>query len=226
MTVLMVSGVLSPKEAASLREALEAEPWRDGKVSAGRVAREVKYNEQADLSCPSGQALRDHIEKAVTDHIVVKAAARPRRLSSIMVSKTANGGYYGRHVDNAVMGTGEARIRTDLSFTLFLTPPDTYKGGELIIHSAMGEQSIKGEPGDLVLYPSSDIHEVRPVTEGERVVAVGWIESMIANGQERALLFDLENLRVSLREVLPMNSVELLTLDKSIANLLRMWAKP
>ncbi|MEO1658389.1 MAG: Fe2+-dependent dioxygenase [Pseudomonadota bacterium] len=226
MTVMMVSGVLAPKDAASLREALEAQPWRDGKVTAGRVARQVKYNEQADLSSSGGKVLRDQIHKAVTEHVVVQAAARPRRVSTIMVSKTANGGCYGRHVDNALMGKGENRVRTDLSFTLFLTPPDQYKGGELIIHSSMGEQSIKGEAGDLVLYPSSDIHEVAPVTEGERVVAVGWIESVIANGQQRSLLFDLENLRVSLREVLPTNSAELLTLDKTIANLLRMWAKP
>ncbi|MEO1043409.1 MAG: Fe2+-dependent dioxygenase [Pseudomonadota bacterium] len=226
MTVLMVSGVLSPKGAASMKTALDAEPWRDGKVTAGRIARQVKYNEQADLSGPSGKDLRDQLHKAITGHVVVKAAARPKRLSTIMVSKTAHGGYYGRHVDNALMGEGAARLRTDLSFTLFLTPPDDYKGGELIIHSSMGEQRIKGDAGDMVLYPSSDIHEVTPVTEGERVVAVGWIESVIADGRERALLFDLENLRVSLREVLPTNSVELLTLDKTIANLLRMWAKP
>lgn len=226
MTVLMVSGVLAPEEVARLREALEAEPWRDGKATAGRVARAVKANEQADLSGPSGKALRETIRKAVTEHVVVKAAARPRRISTIMVSRTANGGYYGRHIDNALMGSGERRIRTDLSFTLFLTSPESYEGGELIIHSSMGEQSLKGEAGDLVLYPSSDIHEVAPVTSGERMVAVGWIESVIANGQERALLFDLENLRVSLREVLPTNSAELLTLDKTIANLLRMWAKP
>lgn len=209
-----------------MKTALDAEPWRDGKVTAGRIARQVKYNEQADLSGPSGKDLRDQLHKAITGHVVVKAAARPKRLSTIMVSKTAHGGYYGRHVDNALMGEGAARLRTDLSFTLFLTPPDDYKGGELIIHSSMGEQRIKGDAGDMVLYPSSDIHEVTPVTEGERVVAVGWIESVIADGRERALLFDLENLRVSLREVLPTNSVELLTLDKTIANLLRMWAKP
>ncbi|MEM7741114.1 MAG: Fe2+-dependent dioxygenase [Pseudomonadota bacterium] len=222
----MVSGVLSPSQTAAMKQALDAEPWRDGKVTAGRIARQVKYNEQADLSGPSGRALRDQLHKAITGHVVVKAAARPRRVSTIMVSRTAHGGYYGRHVDNALMGEGDARLRTDLSFTLFLTPTDEYKGGELIIHSSMGEQRIKGDAGDMVLYPSSDIHEVTPVTDGERVVAVGWIESVIADGQKRAVLFDLENLRVSMRAMLPTNSVELLTLDKTIANLLRMWAKP
>ncbi|MEM6914678.1 MAG: Fe2+-dependent dioxygenase, partial [Pseudomonadota bacterium] len=221
----MVSGVLSPSETAAMKQALDAEPWRDGKVTAGRIARQVKYNEQADLSGPTGRVLRDQLHKAITGHVVVKAAARPRRVSTIMVSRTAHGGYYGRHVDNALMGEGDARLRTDLSFTLFLTPTDEYKGGELIIHSSMGEQRIKGDAGDMVLYPSSDIHEVTPVTDGERVVAVGWIESVIADGQKRAVLFDLENLRVSMRAMLPTNSVELLTLDKTIANLLRMWAK-
>jgi ADP-ribose pyrophosphatase YjhB (NUDIX family) len=101
-----------------------------------------------------------------------------------------------------------------------------YAGGELVVHTAGMTQEVKGEAGHLVLYPSGSIHEVRPVTRGERIVCVGWIESMIADGARREMLFDLENLRSSLRRQLPSQSAELLTLDKTIANLLRMWAHP
>ncbi len=123
------------------------------------------------------------------------------------------------------MGKGGARLRTDLSFTLFLTPPGEYDGGELVIHAAGMTQELKGEAGYLVLYPSSSIHEVKPVTRGERIVCVGWIECLIADGAQREMLFDLENLRTALRRQLPAQSAELLTLDKTIANLLRMWAR-
>ncbi|MEM9840713.1 MAG: 2OG-Fe(II) oxygenase, partial [Pseudomonadota bacterium] len=98
--------------------------------------------------------------------------------------------------------------------------------GELVVHSAGGTQSFKGEAGELVLYPTSEIHEVRPVTDGERLVCVGWIESLVPDQAQRGLLFDLENLRVSLRTRLPADAAERLVLDKSIANLLRMWSRP
>jgi PKHD-type hydroxylase len=134
-------------------------------------------------------------------------------------------GRYGAHVDNALMGKGAQRLRTDLSFTMFLTPPGEYEGGELVIHAAGMTQEMKGEAGYLVLYPSGSIHEVKPVTRGERIVCVGWIESLVADAGQREMLFDLENLRAALRQKLPAQSAELLTLDKTIANLLRMWAR-
>ena len=120
---------------------------------------------------------------------------------------------------------GAQRLRTDLSFTLFLTPPGEYEGGELVIHAAGMTQVLKGEAGNLVLYPSGSIHEVKPVTKGTRIVCIGWIESTVADPAQREMLFDLENLRTALRQQLPAQSAELLTLDKTIANLLRMWAR-
>jgi PKHD-type hydroxylase len=157
--------------------------------------------------------------------MVVKAAAQPRRFSPVIISRTGVGGKYGAHVDNALMGRGAQRLRTDLSFTLFLTPPGEYEGGELVIHAAGMTQELKGEAGNLVLYPSGSIHEVKPVTKGTRIVCIGWIESTVADAAQREMLFDLENLRTALRQQLPAQSAELLTLDKTIANLLRMWAR-
>ncbi|WP_066529549.1 Fe2+-dependent dioxygenase [Erythrobacter sp. CCH5-A1] len=224
--ILAVHAIPEADRLAALHERIALLEWRDGRETAGSVAREVKRNEQAVLDSTAGRSLTDEISRILWDNSVIRAAAQPRRLSHLLISRTGEGGAYGQHVDNALMGTGERRVRTDLSFTLFLTPPGDYDGGELVIHTAGVTQTVKGETGLLVLYPSGSIHEVRPVTRGTRIVCVGWIESMIADNAQREMLFDLENLRATLRPKLPSQSPELLTLDKTIANLLRMWARP
>jgi PKHD-type hydroxylase len=222
--ILVVNAITDPADLAAIAERIALLEWRDGRETAGATARKVKRNEQAVMDGPAGRALREELGRIVADNSVVRAAAHPRRFSPILISRTGESGGYGAHVDNALMGRGDRRLRTDLSFTLFLTPPGDYDGGELAIHAAGMTQEVKGEAGSMVLYPSGAIHEVRPVTRGTRIVCVGWIESMIADAARRELLFDLENLRASLRQQLPDQSAELLTLDKTIANLLRMWA--
>jgi len=223
--ILIINALSDPARLAAITERIALLEWRDGKETAGGVAREVKHNLQAVLTSTAGRSLHEELAELVSTHSVVKAAALPRRMSSLLISKTEGGGHYGRHVDNALMGKGTARMRTDLSFTLFLCSPKDYDGGELVIHHAGMTQEIKGDAGHLVIYPSTSLHEVRPVTRGTRIVCVGWIESLIADQAQRDLLFDLENLRSSLRKQLPSQSTELLTLDKSIANLVRMWAR-
>ena len=223
--LLVINAIDDAGHLAALAERIALLEWRDGRETAGAVAREVKRNLQAAMDSTAGRRLADELLPLIADNSVLKAAAQPRRFSPLIISKTADGGHYGPHVDNALMGKGAGRVRTDLSFTLFLTPPDQYEGGELVVHTAGMTQEVKGEAGHLVLYPSGSIHEVRPVTRGERIVCIGWIESMIADSTRREMLFDLENLRSSLRRQLPSQSAELLTLDKTIANLLRMWAQ-
>ena len=222
--ILVINALSDAGHLAALRERIAMLEWRDGRETAGAVAREVKRNLQADLGTPAGRRMQDELLPLIADNTVVKAAAQPRRFSPLIISKTGVDGKYGAHVDNALMGKGAARLRTDLSFTLFLTPPGEYDGGELVVHTAGMTQELKGEAGHLVLYPSGSIHEVKPVTRGTRIVCVGWIESMVADQARREMLFDLENLRTALRQKLPAQSAELLTLDKTIANLLRMWA--
>ncbi len=224
--ILVINALDDAEHLAALRTRINMLEWRDGRETAGSVARAVKRNLQGSMNSPAGRRLQEELLPIVADHAVVKAAAQPRRFSPLIISKTGVDGKYGAHVDNALMGKGGQRLRTDLSFTLFLNSPSEYDGGELVIHAAGMTQEIKGEAGFLVLYPSGSIHEVKPVTRGERIVCVGWIESMVADGAHRELLFDLENLRVALRQKIPTQSAELLTLDKSIANLLRMWAHP
>jgi len=225
--ILMISAIPDPAAVAALAARAEALEWRDGRTTAGPSARGVKRNLQAVMNAPAARALAGEVQGLLAAHPVLRAAALPRRFSHLLISKTQDGGHYGAHIDNAVMkaASGEA-MRSDVSFTLFLTPPGDYDGGELVIHSASGTQEIKGEAGAAVLYPSGTLHEVRPVTRGQRIVCVGWIESMVADCAARETLFDLENLRAALRARLPLQSEELLTLDKAISNLLRRWAQP
>ena len=224
--ILVINAIPDASHLAAIAERIALLEWRDGRETAGSVAREVKRNEQAALEGTAGRALQEELTRIVDDNSVVRAAAQPRRFSPLIVSRTGVDGKYGAHVDNALMGQGARRLRTDLSFTLFLTSPGDYDGGELVVHTAGMTQEIKGEAGYLVLYPSGSIHEVKPVTRGTRIVCVGWIESLVADPAQREMLFDLENLRTALRGQLPSQSAELLTLDKTIANLLRMWAHP
>lgn len=222
--ILSIAAIPDSEEMQQLQAKIDQLSWDDGCKTAGKTAQAVKRNEQAIMKDAAGQAMRQAILPRVVENPVLRSAARPRRFSHLVVSRTKDGGHYGPHVDNALMGQGETRMRSDLSFTLFLTPPQDYEGGELVVHAAGSTQTIKAAAGHLVLYPSSSIHEVRPVTSGIRIVCVGWIESMIADPVQRELLFDLENTRASLRQTLPAQSRELLMLDKTIANLLRMWA--
>jgi len=223
--ILVINALSDAEHLAALRTRIDLLEWRDGRETAGGVARQVKRNLQAAMDTAAGRRVQDELLPIIAENAVIKAAAQPRRFSPLMISKTEVGGQYGAHVDNALMGKGSARLRTDLSFTLFLTPPSEYDGGELMIHAAGMTQEVKGEAGHLVLYPSASIHEVKPVTRGTRIVCVGWIESVIADQAQRDMLFDLENMRTALRQALPVQSAELLTLDKTIANLLRMWAR-
>ena len=223
--ILAIQAIPDAEDLTAIAERIALLEWRDGRETAGSVARQVKRNEQAAMDSTAGRGLQDEISRILADHPVIKAAAQPRRFSPLIISRTGVDGKYGAHVDNALMGRGAKRLRTDLSFTLFLTPPADYDGGELVIHAAGMTQEVKGEAGSLVLYPSGSIHEVKPVTRGTRIVCVGWIESLVADAAQREMLFDLENLRAALRQQLPGQSAELLTLDKTIANLLRMWAR-
>jgi len=218
---LTIADILSETDLELVHERLEKLEWRDGARTAGGRARFVKKNEQADLRGKDGQGLHDFLKEAVDRSPVFHAAARPKKLSKLLISRTQNNGGYGAHVDNALMNN----LRTDLSFTLFLTPPETYKGGELMIDLPSGMQSAKPAAGDLVLYPSGAIHKVEPVTEGVRHAVVGWVESRVRGAAEREVLFDLDNTRSALSQSLDQSAPELLALDKIASNLLRLWAE-
>ncbi|KCZ92164.1 Fe2+-dependent dioxygenase [Hyphomonas johnsonii] len=221
---LTLSSVLNARDLARVLKKTGDLDWQDGARTAGGRARAVKRNLQANLRSGPGAALHDFLMTTLSAHPVLVAAAQPARFSRLMLSKTGPDGRYGRHVDNPLMGEGPDRLRTDLSFTLFLSDPATYDGGDLVVEGVSGNHSAKPAAGDLVLYPSGDIHEVKPVTRGERLACVGWIESRVRDAQARTTLFELENIRASLGAKLPPDAPDHLALDKVISNLVRRWS--
>ena len=216
-----VSDVLPPEDIERVRKKAAKLEWQDGRSTAGRSAKKVKSNLQADLTTDLGQGLHDFLMKAISGHSAVKKLARPKRFSRLLLSRTEGGGHYGFHVDNAIMGRDGQQLRTDLSFTLFLSDPSSYDGGELNLAMSAGEFDAKPGAGTLVLYPSGAIHQVKPVTAGSRLACIGWIESRIQRADQREILFDLETARSSLPST---QAEQRLILDKSISNLIRMWA--
>jgi len=220
--MLVLQNVLAAEDVSRLRAGLEGASWIDGRATAGAAARAVKNNLQAPGADGAIQALEAFAEEALRRHPMFAIAARPRRLSRLLFSRYEPGMTYGRHTDDALMGDA---LRTDLAFTLFLSPTADYDGGELTIDSALGEQAIKLEPGDAILYPAGTIHFVAPVTRGVRLACVGWVQSVIADAGQREILFDLSIARTRIAQA-GAPGEEVLRLDKSISNLLRMWAQP
>ena len=215
--MLTIADVLAAEDVARVREGLAAAPFGDGKRTAGPAAKKVKANAQADGADAKVQALAKFVRDALERHPVFSLYARPARWSPVMFNRYRGGDAYGFHVDDPVMG----EVRTDLSFTLFLSDPETYEGGALLIDGLDGEREVKLSVGSLVLYPTGALHRVTPVTSGERLAAVGWIQSLIRRADEREILFDLGRTRASLPD-----GEARLTLDKAIGNLVRLWGEP
>jgi PKHD-type hydroxylase len=221
---LVLQNVLAPEDLERVRLELASMRWASGKRTAGAAARDVKENLQADGADPRVQALERFVADALKRHPMFEIAARPARLSRLLFSRYEPDMTYGAHTDDAFMGSAEDKLRTDLAFTIFLADRNTYEGGELIVESPLGEQSISLEAGDAILYPAGSIHHVAPVTKGARLAAVGWLQSYIADAAQRETLFDLSVTRTRLAGAGAPRE-DLLRLDKSISNLLRMWAR-
>lgn len=219
--MLTIADVLGKADLARVRDGLVSAPFADGRKTAGPAARKVKANEQAQGSHPEVEALGRFVREALERSPVFMAYARPARWSRTMFSRYRPGHAYGLHTDDATMEAAQGgRLRTDLSFTLFLSDPDAYEGGALLIDGLDGEREFRPAAGSAVLYPTGQLHRVTPVTAGERLAAVGWIQSLVARADERELIFDLQRVRWSAAE-----GEARLLLDKSIGNLLRMWGR-
>jgi PKHD-type hydroxylase len=221
--MLLLEGVLPPEDVERVTRDLGEVAWRDGKATAGPVARAVKANRQAVTDDPRTAALEAFVRDALRRHPLFDIAVRPRRLSKLLFSRYAGGEAYGDHTDDALMG--EPPMRSDVSFTVFLADPARYEGGALVICSPLGEQSVKLAAGDAVIYSSDSIHRVEPVTDGERLACVGWAQSLVRDPARREVLFDLSTARARLATA-GAERADLLLLDKTRANLLRMWAEP
>jgi PKHD-type hydroxylase len=216
---IVVGNVLSADEIALVRETLAGASFEDGRETAGFAARLVKNNRQA-TNDRRIETVRKLVEERILGHEVFAMAVRPKALTSVMFSAYEPGMHYGSHVDDALM----QGMRTDVSFTLFLSDPDSYDGGELVIESASGEDAVKLAAGGLLAYPSTTLHHVAPVTRGTRLAAVGWARSYIRDAARREMLFDLDTAR---RQIFAKDgkTAEYDLVSKSLANLMRMWVE-
>ncbi len=224
--LLQIPDVLSPEEVAECRKALDAAEWVDGRVTAGYQSAKAKNNEQLPEDHPTARQIGDLILRALERNPMFMAAALPSKVFPPLFNRYRGGQSFGTHVDNAIRqvnGTPH-RVRTDLSATLFFAEPSEYDGGELVIEDTYGVHTVKLPAGHMVLYPSTSLHHVRPVTRGARVCSFFWIQSMVRDDGKRTLLFDLDLAVQRLSEDVP-DHAAIVQLTGVYHNLLRRWAE-
>lgn len=223
----VINNLLDKDTVRQYRERLDNANWIDGKQTAGTVAVKVKQNQQLADNDATAVALGADLLQRLEKHGTFVSAALPMRIHPPKFNRYADGGHYGNHVDNAVMqlpGNGPL-FRSDLSMTVFLCEPGEYDGGELTVDTRFGSQRVKLPAGSAVLYPSSSLHRVTPVTRGARVCSFFWMQSMVADEDARTLLFDLDtSIRMLRADAATAQSPAVLRLSGTYHNLLRRWA--
>jgi len=218
--------VLAPEQLREARTILEAAEWVDGKITAGHQSARAKDNQQVREDSPAARQLGDMIVAALERNPRFVSAALPLKVFPPLFNRYSGGQSFGLHVDNAVRmirGTSH-RVRTDLSATLFLTEPSEYDGGELVVEDTYGAHSVRLPAGHMVLYPASSLHRVNPVTRGSRIASFFWVQSMVREDAQRALLFDMDAAIQRLMQEAP-DHPSALQLTGVYHNLLRMWAE-
>ena len=221
--LLSIPDVLTPQQVSQCRALLDAADWVDGRVTAGHQSAITKQNAQIPEGHPVAQQVGEVILQALGRNPLFRSAALPLRVFPPLFNRYAGGQNFGTHVDNAIRthAASGQRIRTDLSCTLFFAEPDTYDGGELVVEDTYGSKSAKLAAGSMVLYPSTSLHHVTPVTRGERVSSFFWLQSMVRSDEQRTLLFDLDQ---SIQMLEP-GSDAAVKLTGVYHNLLRQWAE-
>lgn len=224
--LLTLPNVLSPDELSHAQALLKDADWVDGRVTAGTQAAGVKNNQQLEEASPVLKSLRQLVLRALQRDPLFFSAVLPAKILPPFVNRYADAhNYYGFHVDNGMrmMPDGSGYVRADVSATLFLNDPESYEGGELVIDDTFGRQSVKLAAGSIVIYPSSSVHAVMPVTRGERLASFMFIQSMVRDATHRRMLFDLDMSLVSLRQRVG-EVDEVVKLTGVYHNLLRTWA--
>ncbi len=220
--LLTIENILTGEQLAKARDLFANAQFVDGRVTAGELAAKVKNNLQLAANAEETQYLTNIVHEALYSHPLFVTAALPKVVCPPLFNRYIPGMDFGIHVDNAIR-IGAVTFRTDVSGTLFLSEPEEYEGGELLIEDTYGMQTIKLTAGSLVLYPSGSLHSVAPITDGHRDVAVFWVQSMVRDVAQRCLLFQLDASIQSLRSRTP-DSPEIVPLVATYHNLLRMWA--
>lgn len=224
--LLQVPEVLSPQQVAQCRAALDSADWVDGRVTAGHQSGLVKANMQIPEDNPVARKIGDVILEALQSNAMFMSAAVPLKVFPPLFNRYEGGQEFGNHVDNAIRQVGGTphRVRTDLSATLFFSAPEEYDGGELIVEDTYGVHSVKLPAGHMILYPSTSLHRVTPVTRGARVSSFFWIQSMVRDDGERTLLFDLDLAIQRMSQDAPSHP-SVVQLTGVYHNLLRRWAE-
>jgi len=227
--LLRVPNVLDAAQVREVRARLDAagDAWIDGRATAGHQGAQVKRNRQIAEGSPIARELGDAIVRALERNALFLSAALPARIYPPMFNRYEDAEAFGPHVDGGVRllpGTG-IQMRTDLAATLFLAEPDSYGGGELVVHDSYGAQRVKLTAGDMVLYPATNVHEVTPVTRGARIASFFWVQSLVRDDAQRTLLFDLDMAIMRLNRDVA-GHASLVGLTGTYHNLLRMWATP
>lgn len=223
--LLHVPGVFSKSEVAALRSRLDAGPWADGNATSGHQSALAKANRQLPEDCEAAVEVGRIVTQALNANPVFISAALPHTIFPPLFNAYAGGERFDVHVDNAIRARGDVRIRSDLSCTLFLSEPEDYDGGELVVEEMYGPQSVKLPAGDLVLYPSKSLHRVTPVTRGERVCSFFWIQSLVRDDADRETLFRLDVAIQRVRADKGPGDPAVLELTAVYHNLMRRWAE-
>jgi len=221
--LLLVPAVLKADELALARAWLAGAHFVDGRLSAGAAARRVKHNQELEGGAPGLERLNRLVMGNLVRHPVYRAGALPLHAASPLYARYRTGMAYGDHLDDPIMGTDGVTYRSDVAVTVFLNAPEEYDGGELVIRTAAGEQAVKSAAGDAVLYPAGSIHHVNPVTRGERLVAVTWVQSLVRDAARRELLYGLNAAREKLLQSAP-GAEETAQVNAAYLNLIRMWS--
>lgn len=222
--LLAVQGVLNKAEIERLKALAETDAFVDGAVSANLLAkRGVKRNEELSGKAEHREEFNQLALSALYRNEIIQLAAMPKRIQTPVLSRYRSGMRYGNHVDMPLMGRFDP-IRLDLSITVFLNPPGSYEGGELVLDTGFGEKAVKLEPGDGILYPTTMLHRVAEVRRGERLAVVTWMQSMVPEPDRRKMLYDLAKVTQWACDMAP-EAAEYHTLANIRANLVRMWAR-
>ncbi|MGB1009404.1 MAG: Fe2+-dependent dioxygenase [Thiolinea sp.] len=221
--LIHLKAVLDIPRLREVRSLLDNGEFVNGSLSAGKEAKKAKHNEELSPNSPLRRRLDAIVMPALIQHPEYQAFAMPLKVATAFYVRYQPGMGYGFHVDDPVMGPMSGRYRSDISTTVFLNSPDEYQGGELVIRTPLGEQVIKGDAGDAVVYSSGSWHQVNPVTEGVRLAAVTWAQSLVKSPEQRELLYQLAQAREGLMEKMP-ESDEAVQLSTAYSNLLRMWS--
>jgi len=222
--LLKISSVFNASVIDNIVEMLGKVNYVDGKATAGDAAKRVKYNEESQLSAKQAQYLDQLVISTLAENSDFRNAALPHQVSQPVFARYSQGMSYGEHIDDPIMGGVGGRFRTDVAVTVFLSEPESYDGGELVINTTFGEQQIKLSAGDMVMYPASSLHRVNEVTDGERLVAVCWLQSMVRDPAQREILYELGMARDNMLAT-SADDKDTKRIDHAYVNLVRMWSE-